>query len=68
MAKFNIRVEHEVIDYTIIEVEANSADEAMALAQSDDSYQNEVYWTLDDYIGDNNFIALDDDYNPIEEA
>lgn len=68
MAKFNIRVEHEVTEYAIIEVEANSADEAMALAQSDDSYQNEVYWELDDYIGDNNFIALDDDYNPIEEA
>jgi hypothetical protein len=68
MATFYIRVEHEVIEYTIIEVEAESADQAMELAQSDDSYQAEVDWTLDDGIGENSFIALDDDYNPIEEA
>lgn len=68
MAKFNIRVEHEVTEYTIIEVEADSAAEALELACNDDSYQNEVDWALDDYIGDNSFIALDDDYNPIEEA
>jgi hypothetical protein len=67
MAKFYIRVEHEVIEYTIIEVEAESAEQAMELAQSDDSYQSEVDWTLDDYIGENSFIALDDDYNAIEE-
>jgi hypothetical protein len=67
MATFYIRVEHEVIEYTIIEVEAESAAQAMELAQSDDSYQSEVDWTLDDSIGENSFIALDDDYNPIEE-
>jgi hypothetical protein len=68
MTTFYIRVEHEVTEYTIIEVEAESADQAMELAQSDDSYQSEVDWTLDDGIGENSFIALDDDYNPIEEA
>jgi hypothetical protein len=68
MATFYIRVEHEVIEYAILEVEAESADHAMELARIDASYQREVDWTLDDYIGDNSFIALDDEYNPIEEA
>jgi hypothetical protein len=68
MATFYIRVEHEVIEYAILEVEAESADQAMELARIDASYQREVDWTLDDYIGENSFIALDDDYNPIEEA
>jgi hypothetical protein len=67
METFYIRVEHEIIEYTIIEVEAENAAQAMELAQSDDSYQSEVDWTLDDGIGENSFIALDDDYNPIEE-
>jgi hypothetical protein len=68
MATFYIRVEHEVIEYAILEVEAESADQAMELVRIDASYQREVDWTLDDYIGENSFIALDDDYNPIEEA
>jgi len=71
MARFYIRVEHEVIEYAILEVEAENAAQAMELAQSDDnylrSYQSETEWTLDDYIGENSFIALDDNYNPIEE-
>jgi hypothetical protein len=68
MATFYIRVEHEVIEYAILEVEAESAGQAMELARIDASYQREVDWSLDDYIGENSFIALDDDYNPIEEA
>ena len=67
MATFYIRVEHEVIEYTIIEVEAESADHAMKLARENPSYQEEVDWTLDNDMGDNSFIALDDNFNPIEE-
>lgn len=67
MATFYIRVEHEVIEYTIIEVEADSATHAMELARKNPKYLNEVDWTLDDYMGDNSFIALDDNFNPIQE-
>ena len=67
MSTFYIRVEHEVIEYAIIEVEAETAAQAMELAETDLSLLSEASWTLDDYIGENSFIALDDDYNPIEE-
>ena len=68
MATFYIRVEHEVIEYAILEVEAESAEHAMELAETDLSLLSEASWTLDDYIGDNSYIPLDDNYNPIEEA
>lgn len=69
MATFYIRVEHEVIEYAILEVEAEDATQAMELARCDAGYQREASWTLDDnYVGNNTFIALDNDYNPIEES
>lgn len=67
MATFYIRVEHEVIEYAILEVEAESADQAMELAETD-LILSEASWTLDNYIGDNSYIPLDDNFNPIEEA
>jgi hypothetical protein len=68
MATFYIRVEHEVVEYAILEVEADNVEHALELAETDLSFISEASWTLDDYIGDNSYIPLDDNYNPIEEA
>jgi hypothetical protein len=67
MATYYVRVEHEVIEYAILEVEADNIEHALELAETDLSLISEASWTLDDYIGDNSYIALDDNYNPIED-
>jgi hypothetical protein len=67
MATYYVRVEHEVIEYAILEVEADNIEHALELAETDLSLISEASWTLDDYIGDNSYIPLDDNYNPIED-
>ncbi len=67
MAIFYIKVQHEMVEEAILEVEAPSMQEALELAKVDPQYEIDAEWQLLDYIGDNSYIPLDDNYNEIEE-
>jgi hypothetical protein len=67
MPIFYIKVQHDVVEEAILEVEAPSMKEALRLARIDPQYENDAEWELTDWTGDNSYIPLDDNYNEIEE-
>jgi hypothetical protein len=66
MPIFYIKVEHDVVEEAILEVEAPDIKTAMQLARTG-AYENDADWALTDYIGDNSYFPLDDNYNVIDE-
>ena len=67
MPIFYIKVQHDVVEEAILEVEAPSMKKALELARIDPQYENDAEWELTDWTGDNSYIPLDDNYNEIGE-
>jgi hypothetical protein len=61
--RYKVRVEHEVVEYAVIEVEASSEDEALEKAY--DAVDN-LDWELDNYMGDNSFSILGENRERID--
>ena len=67
MALHYIRVEHDVVEYAILEIEADSPQEALEKARTEPNHEMDAQWELTNWVGDSTYYMLDDDYNIIDE-
>lgn len=66
MTIFYIKVQHDVVEEATLEIEAPDMKTAMQMARTG-AYENDADWQLTDYMGDNSYTPLDNNYNEIEE-